>query len=56
MSNENKTQFIQEGMGISQSVAVPLTQQISTEGYNLKIKNQAPPPRPTTSPVNPKKS
>lgn len=47
--------YIQEGRSVSQP-AIPLTSQISTEGYNLQVKNQSPPPRPTTPPVNQKKS
>lgn len=34
--------------------SVPLTQQIA-EGFNLKVSNKAPSPRPTTPPVNQKK-
>lgn len=54
MSENNKTNRVslQDGSSIS---AVPLTKQILTEGFNLQIKNQSPPPRPTTQPVNPKK-
>lgn len=32
-----------------------LNRQISAEGFNLKVANQAPPPRPTTPPVSHKK-
>lgn len=34
--------------------SVPLTQQIA-EGFNLKVANKTPSPRPTTPPVNQKK-
>ncbi|CUU53161.1 hypothetical protein [Actinobacillus pleuropneumoniae] len=53
MTNNTKPIFAQDSVKISE---VPLTAKISAEGYNLRIKNQTPPPRPTTPPVNQKKS
>lgn len=58
MTNKNDSFVMTNGSvsmeGRNTHSSVPLTQQIA-EGFNLKVANKTPSPRPTTPPVNQKK-
>lgn len=60
LNNTNRENVSLEGYAISgyetRSLNVAASKsQVLAEGFNLKVANQAPPPRPTTPPVSHKK-
>lgn len=58
-NNTNKESIALEGHTVSgyetRSLNVAALNRQISEGFNLKVANQAPPPRPTTAPVSHKK-
>ncbi|WGE65909.1 hypothetical protein NYR76_02820 [Actinobacillus equuli subsp. equuli] len=60
LNNTNRENVSLEGYAISDHKTRSLNaaaskRQVLAEGFNLKVANQAPPPRPTTTPVGHKK-